>query len=59
MAITELNFSARAYDKVLELNPRHPILLQLKDLDADAELGKVIIEQIYESALLIEDHRIA
>jgi molecular chaperone HtpG len=40
--------------KILELNPRHPILLRLKDLHTDEELGKDIIEQIYESALLIE-----
>jgi molecular chaperone HtpG len=40
--------------KILELNPRHPILLRLKDLHADEGLSKDIIEQIYESALLIE-----
>jgi HSP90 family molecular chaperone len=40
--------------KILELNPRHPILLRLKDLHADDGLSKDIIEQIYESALLIE-----
>ncbi len=40
--------------KVLELNPQHPILLGLKDLTADQELSKTVIEQIYESALLIE-----
>jgi HSP90 family molecular chaperone len=40
--------------KILELNPRHPILLRLKDLHTDEELSKDIIEQIYESALLIE-----
>jgi molecular chaperone HtpG len=29
-------------------------LLQLNSLPADAELGQLIIEQIYEDALLIE-----
>jgi len=40
--------------KVLELNPRHPILAKLSNLGADDELGKEVIEQIYDSALLIE-----
>jgi molecular chaperone HtpG len=40
--------------KVLELNPQHPILLQLNTVPADADLGHLIIEQIYEDALLIE-----
>lgn len=40
--------------KVLELNPQHPILLQLNSLPSDVELGHLIIEQIYEDALLIE-----
>jgi molecular chaperone HtpG len=40
--------------KVLELNPRHPILVQLKDLPEEDGLNQVIIEQIYENALLIE-----
>jgi molecular chaperone HtpG len=40
--------------KVLELNPQHPILLGLNDLPAEDELSKAVIEQIYESALLIE-----
>lgn len=39
---------------MLELNPQHPILAGLKDLPAEAELSKAVIEQIYESALLIE-----
>ena len=38
--------------KVLELNPQHPILLQLNSLPSDAELGHLIIEQIYEDALI-------
>jgi molecular chaperone HtpG len=40
--------------KVLELNPRHPILAKLNTLDAEDELGTEVIEQIYDSALLIE-----
>ncbi len=40
--------------KVLELNPRHPILVQLNSLPADADLSQLIIDQIYEDALLIE-----
>jgi molecular chaperone HtpG len=40
--------------KILELNPRHPIIAKLGVLNEDNELGKEIIEQIYESALLIE-----
>jgi len=40
--------------KVLELNPRHPILTKLSAFPADDEISKTIIEQIYESALLIE-----
>ena len=40
--------------KVLELNPRHPIVNKLHGLGKDDELGDTIIEQIYESALLIE-----
>ena len=41
-------------DKVLELNPRHPILAKLNALSEDDDLGTIIMEQIYESALLIE-----
>lgn len=47
----------REYDvpkKVLELNPRHPIVAKLSDLEDSDELGQEIIEQIYDSALLIE-----
>lgn len=40
--------------KVLELNPRHPIVAKLSSLDDNDELGQEIIEQIYDSALLIE-----
>jgi len=40
--------------KILELNPAHPILKKLLQLDADSSLQNVIIEQIYDSALLVE-----
>lgn len=40
--------------KVLELNPSHPIIVQLNSLPPDAELGHLVIDQLYEDALLIE-----
>ena len=40
--------------KILELNPSHAILKNLIGAEADPELGTQIIEQIYESALLVE-----
>ena len=40
--------------KVLELNPRHPVINHLNNLSKEDELGEAVIEQIYESALLIE-----
>ncbi len=40
--------------KVLELNPRHPILVRLNGLKADDPLNDLVIDQIYEDALLIE-----
>jgi len=40
--------------KVLELNPQHPILIQLNGLPSEVELSQLIIDQIYENALLIE-----
>lgn len=40
--------------KILELNPRHPILRSLKELPEEDELGSAVIEQIFESALLID-----
>lgn len=50
-------FLEREYDvpkKVLELNPSHPIVAKLSNLEEGDELGNEIIDQIYESALLIE-----
>ena len=40
--------------KILELNPGHPILHRMCALSPDSELIITIIEQIFESALLIE-----
>jgi molecular chaperone HtpG len=40
--------------KVLELNPNHPILIQLNSLTPEDELGQLIIDQVFEDALLIE-----
>jgi molecular chaperone HtpG len=40
--------------KALELNPSHVILKNLLKLEAGSELQNIIIEQIYDSALLVE-----
>jgi molecular chaperone HtpG len=40
--------------KILELNPSHTILKKLLEMDPAAELQTLIIEQIYDSALLVE-----
>jgi molecular chaperone HtpG len=40
--------------KILELNPSHTILKKLLSTDPDSELQTLIIEQIYDSALLVE-----
>lgn len=40
--------------KILELNPRHPIIVRLNRLPAEDERARLAIEQIYENALLIE-----
>jgi molecular chaperone HtpG len=40
--------------KILELNPAHEILKKLLKLEAGSELQNIIIEQIFESALLVE-----
>jgi molecular chaperone HtpG len=49
-----LNKDFQAPKKVLELNPRHPILERLSELPPDNPLAPVVIEQVYEDALLIE-----
>jgi molecular chaperone HtpG len=40
--------------KILELNPRHPIIAKLNGLEKEDARNALIIEQIYEDALLIE-----
>jgi molecular chaperone HtpG len=40
--------------KILEINPGHPILQLICDLSEGNEVVKTVIEQIFESALLIE-----
>lgn len=40
--------------KILELNPAHTILKNLLNLESGSELQTAIIEQIYDSALLVE-----
>ncbi len=40
--------------KVLELNPSHAILKKMLNMDSASELQALIIEQIYDSALLVE-----
>jgi HSP90 family molecular chaperone len=40
--------------KILELNPSHTILKNLLGLESGSELQTAIIEQIYDSALLVE-----
>ncbi len=40
--------------KVLEINPRHTLLVKLSALPDDSQLAPLLIEQIYENALLIE-----
>lgn len=40
--------------KILELNPAHNILKNLLNLESGSDLQNAIIEQIYDSALLVE-----
>jgi molecular chaperone HtpG len=40
--------------KILELNPSHTILKKLLEMDPASELQGLILEQIYDSALLVE-----
>ncbi len=49
-----LNKEYEAPQKVLEINPRHAIIQRLSTLPADAPLTELIVEQVYEDALLIE-----
>lgn len=49
-----LNHEFDVPKKVMEINPRHPIVAGLEALPVDSPLAKMVIEQIYEDALLIE-----
>lgn len=49
-----LNRDFEVPKKVLELNPRHPILARLAGLPAESPLAALVVEQVYEDALLIE-----
>ena len=49
-----LNHEFEAPKKVLEINPRHPIISRLQELPEDSTLAKLVIAQVYENALLIE-----
>jgi molecular chaperone HtpG len=40
--------------KVLEINPSHPLLLKLSDLQDGNELAGIVVEQIFDSTLLLE-----
>lgn len=40
--------------KVLEINPSHAILKQISELAEDDSLAAIVIEQIFESALMVE-----
>ena len=40
--------------KILELNPSHAILKKLLEMDPASELQTLVIEQIFDSALLVE-----
>jgi HSP90 family molecular chaperone len=50
-------YLGREYDvpkKILELNPSHAILKNLLQLESGSDLQNAVIEQIYDSALLVE-----
>ena len=50
-------YLGKEYDvpkKILELNPSHPILRSLLRVDPGSELQTLVIEQIYDNALLAE-----
>lgn len=49
-----LNKEFSAPKKILEVNPRHPLLGRLSQLPADEPLANDVIDQLYESALLVE-----
>ncbi len=49
-----INREFEAPQKVLEINPQHPILKRLSALPGSDPLNAMVIEQVYEDALLIE-----
>jgi HSP90 family molecular chaperone len=49
-----LNKEFEAPKKVLEINPRHALMARLSALPADDPRAALVIEQLYEDALLIE-----
>lgn len=49
-----LNKEYEVPQKVLELNPKHAIIQRLAALDPESPVKALIIEQVYENALLIE-----
>ncbi len=49
-----LNKEYEVPQKVLEINPNHPIIQKLSSLPADSPLNALIVDQVYEDALLIE-----
>ncbi len=49
-----LNRELESPKKILELNPRHPILVRLAALPDDDPLTGLLVDQIYEDTLLIE-----
>ena len=52
--LLEINNDYEITKKILELNPSHPILKNLIELDSDSSLKTIVIEQILDSALLVE-----
>lgn len=40
--------------KVLEINPRHPLVLRLAAMQPGSQVAAMVIEQLFEDALLIE-----
>ncbi len=49
-----INREFDAPEKVLEINPQHPILTRLSSIPGSDPLNALVIEQVYEDALLIE-----
>ena len=49
-----MNREFEAPQKVLEINPKHPIIVRLSQVEAAHPLNATIIDQLYENALLIE-----